>query len=396
MPGWPAPPPWRAALPVAAVGLIAASLIVAHRSGLPQQFDPLAPFVVGTGWGMDHALAAQGVVIRSGPSEIGYDGQWFLGQAYDPLLRGEVAATFDAPRYRALRGLLPAAGWLLAAGQPAAIPYALLALLILAVGAGCAGCARVISAHGRSRWWGLGFAAVPGTVVGVAYGTAEPLGLALAVLGLSLLFDRRPGWAGLAFAGAALTKENYLAFGLIAGLYLAVDSYLAGRNPLRASLLVAGPGLIGLAGWWWYVARALPPDAGAERALVVFAPPPLGWWETLGLIVRGDYPEQALWWGWAVLVGTLGLLLVALARAVTRRRSVLAYPAVLWSGYGLSLSGLLLGRFLSAQRALAPAVLAAGVFLIAAGLARRTGAPAPAPPAAAPPLAAPPAAAPLD
>jgi hypothetical protein len=360
--------PWRRVLPVAALGLLAAGLVVGARVGLPQEVDPIVPFVVGTSWGMDQALAEQGVSIASGPSEFGYDGQWFLGQAYDPLLRGEVAATFDAPRYRALRGLFPAAGWLLAAGQPAAIPYALLAVQLLAVGLATAAGARIASAYRRSRWWGLGFVAIPGVVVGVAYGTAEPGGLALVALGSTLLFDRRYGWAGLAFAGAALTKETYLAFAVAAAIYLAVDRYHAGERPLRPAAAVLAPGVAALAAWWGYVGLALPPDRAPDRVLRVFAEPLVGWWDALVSIARGAYPgHPADWVGGVVMVGTFGLLVVAIPLAVRGRRSVLAYGALVWGLYALTLSSLLLGRFLSAQRALAPAVLAAGLLLLSAG-----------------------------
>ena len=369
-PAWPpaGQSPWRRVLPVAVGGMLVAGLIVANRVGLPGGVDPLAPFTIGFDWGMDRALAKQGVAIASGPSPYGYDGQWFLGQAYDPLLRTDVALTFDAPRYRALRGLLPALGWLLAAGQPAAIPYALLAVLILAVGLGSAAVARMGSAFGRSRWWGLGFGLIPGVIVGVAYGTAEPLGLALVALGLSLVFDRRYAWAGLAFAGAGFTKETYLAFAAVAAGYLVVDRYLSGRPAWRPAVALLVPGVAGLAAWWGYVAQALPPDRAPERVLRVFHVPLLGWWEALGSVARLDYPGHPVGWvGGVVMVGTAGLLVLTLVLALQRRRSLLAYAAVVWGVYGLALSGLLLGRFLSSQRALAPAVLAAGLLVLAAG-----------------------------
>ncbi|HEX3200762.1 MAG TPA: hypothetical protein VHW42_02340, partial [Actinomycetes bacterium] len=68
---------------------------------------------------------------------------------------------------------------------------------------------------------------MPGVWAGAALATAEPLGLALAALGLSLVLDRRSGLAGLAFAGAALTKESYLAFAVAAGLHLLLDRSVA-------------------------------------------------------------------------------------------------------------------------------------------------------------------------
>lgn len=364
----PGPPPrWRRLLPVALLGLAAAGIIVAGRVGLPGEVDPLAPFVIGSSWGMDRALAADGVSIAAGPSQYGYDGQWFLGQAYDPLLRGEVATSFDSPRYRALRMLLPAAGWLLAAGQPPAIPYALLAVQILAVGLGCAACGRIVANFGRSRWWGLGFAAIPGVVVGVAFGTAEPLGLALVALGLSLTLERRYAWAGLALAGAALAKETYLLSTVVVAGYLAIDGYRDGRAWLRRVAMVTAPGLAALAAWWAYVASVLPPDSdSSERVRDVFSVPFAGWVDVLATLVRGEYAARGD--GEAVVVITAVLLLAAGVHALLRRPSLLPYLALVWVGYAISLSALLLGRYLSAQRALAPAVLAAGLLLLTTSL----------------------------
>jgi hypothetical protein len=138
------------------------------------------------------------------------------------------------PGWRAVAGV--AAAGLLAGGRAGAGPVGLLAVGPLAVALGSAATGRLVAAWGRSPWWGLSFALVPGVVVGVAFATAEPLALALAALGLSLVLDRRPVPAGLAFAGAALTKESYLAFAVAAAAWLAIGggrrrARLAGRRP---------------------------------------------------------------------------------------------------------------------------------------------------------------------
>jgi hypothetical protein len=364
-------PGWRRVLPVAAVGMALAAVLVGARVGLPDQVDPIAPFTVGYIWEIGPALEERGVRLPAVLAHDGYDGQWFLGQAYDPLLFTDMASTFDTPRYRAMRVLMPAAGWLLAAGQPALIPYALLLLGILAVGLGCAVCARIVAAYGRSRWWGTGFALIPGVVIGVAYGTAEPLGLALAALGISLALQKWYGWAGLAFAGAALTKETYLAFAVGVALFLAVQGYVTGvarARWTRDAAMVLLPGTALLAAWWVYVHASLgslPPEENYgtfER----FEPPFVGWVEAIATMVRGDYPHyHSIGIGHeAVLVASLVIAVAAIAYSLKLRQSVLAYLAFGQGVFGLIIAGFLLERFASAQRALAPAVLATALFLI--------------------------------
>ncbi len=150
----PAPqPPWRRVLPVAAAGLVLGCVLLAlqfARLGA----DPTAPFFVGTSWHLDEELAARHISVARNQGN-GYDGQWFLGLAYDPLLREHLAAGFDMPRYRAGRPLQAVAGWLLAGGRRAAIPAGLLAVgpLALALGSAASGCwvSAWCSTAGRSR-----------------------------------------------------------------------------------------------------------------------------------------------------------------------------------------------------------------------------------------------------
>jgi len=331
----------------------------------PASLDATAPFQVGTGWRLDETLAARGIPARITPGH-GYDGQWFLGLAYDPLLHDRLASGFDMPRYRAGRPLQAMAGWLLAAGRTPAIPAALLLVGPLALALGAAASGRLLAAFRRSRWWGLGFALVPGVAVGVIFGTAEPLGLALAVLGLSLALDGRLPAAGAAFAGAGLTKESYLVFAGAAALWL-----LWSRRPLRQGLagaaLLLGPGVAALGLWWAYVARMIPGSAADANAAEAVGPPLAGWEATLRLAAGGGYvPDFPVGpFGVVILAGSLALALAGVALGL-RRRGPLDQTG-LWLGlYGLVLSAALLGHFLSAMRALAPTVLATGMALGAA------------------------------
>jgi hypothetical protein len=377
-------PPWRRVLAVGGAGLVLGCLFLLLQF-LRLGFDVTAPFQVGTGWRLDEAFVARGVPARINPGH-GYDGKWYLGLAYDPLLRDHLATGFDMPRYRAGRPLHAMAGWLLAGGRSAAIPAALLAVGPLALGLGAAASGRVLAGSGRSRWWGLGFALIPGVAVGVAFGTAEPLGLALAVVGLSLALDGRLPAAGLAFAGAGLTKESYLVFAGATALWVLLAAGRPVWSRLAGAAWLVGPGLAALGLWWAYVARMIPGSAADAKAAEAVGLPLAGWAPTLAQVVRGRYvPDVPVGpFGVLMLVGSLVLALAAVAVGL-RRRGLLDQTG-LWLGlYGLLLSGFLLGHFLSAMRALAPTVLAAGLAVAAALPAgRRAPPPAPRGPAPAP------------
>src|SRR6266545_2561156 len=328
-------PPWRQVLAVGVAGLLAGAVLLGlqfvrldrnHLGG-----GPSAPFFVGTAWHLDEELTARNihVVIRQGK---GYDGQWFLGLAYDPLLRGHLADGFDMPRYRARRPLLAMAGWLLAAGQPAAVPAALLAVELLAVGVGCAASARLLAAAGLSRWWGLGFAA------------------------------------------AALTKETYLGFAGAAAIWLLLRWGAGLGERVRAAATVLVPGTVLLGAWWWYVGAMVPASRTDQAGLESIAAPFVGWGQTLARIAGGSYvpdaPVGVL--GPASLVATFALLVVAVVLTL-RARTLLDWTGLVMGIYGLMIAGGQLDRFLSAARALAPCVLGAALGVAAVVALSRSG-----------------------
>src|SRR6266508_2686781 len=344
-----AQPAWRRLLAVALAGLAVAAILLAlqfARLGANHKgSDPTAPFIVGNAWRLDEELAARNVraTVNAG---AGYDGQWFLGLAHDPLLREHLAAGFDMPRYRARRPVFAMAGWVLSAGQSAAIPVALLTVELLAVALGCAAVGRVLAGYGRSRWWGLGFAFIPGIAVGVMFGTAEPLGLALAALGLSLALDRRLAAAGLAAAAAGLTKETFLGFGAAAAAWLLLRSAGSMRQRVRAALMVTAPSVVLLALWWWYVARMVPASPSDTAGAQAFTRPLLGWPHVLAQVARGAYVADAPVgpFGPAAIVAMFVLLATAVVLSL-RPRSLAGWTGLLMGCYGLVLNGDLLDRF---------------------------------------------------
>ena len=108
-------------------------------------------------------------------------------------------------------------GWL-AGGfglfPPQAALIGLAAWTIVGFGVATAATADVASLLG-ARWWAvLGVLGNLGLWLSVQLATADALAVALAMLAVSLALRKRTGWAVLALAGAALTKDAYLLFAL--------------------------------------------------------------------------------------------------------------------------------------------------------------------------------------
>ena len=213
----------------------------------------------------------------------GYDGQWFLGLAYDPLLGQRLAASFEMPRYRAGRPLQAVAGWLLAGGQAEAIPVGLLAVGPLAVALGCAATGRLVAAWGRSPWWGLGFWAGPrrGHRGGVRHrgtpgpgpgrGRPEPGAGAAGRRRRSRLRRGRPDQGvlpGVRGRGRGLAGPG---------------NRRAPPGPVRRGGddgRPRGAAAVGL--WWAYVAWRIPGGPGDGEAAGAVGPPLVGWGHALG------------------------------------------------------------------------------------------------------------------
>jgi hypothetical protein len=182
----------------------------------PYDFNPTGPIRIGT------MLPAERFWTPSTRVEpgVGYDGQWFFYIAHDPLLREPDPETFlDLPAYRYARILYPTLAWALALGQPAALPWTLLAVNLLAVLGGTVACLDLLGQLGASRWLALAFAFSPPMMIGVSAMLAEPTSFALVVAGLALAVRGRHRPAGVILALAVLAREPSILIPLGLGLY---------------------------------------------------------------------------------------------------------------------------------------------------------------------------------
>src|SRR6201994_3309910 len=141
----------------------------------------------------------------------GYDGQFYYRMARNPasLHWSAYGVTLDQ-WYRLVRMGDPVLAWLGSAGVPAALPWALVAINLLAIGAiGVLGGVAAQRA-GRHALWGLLLAGYFGFATSVARDLTEPLAAACLLGGILAYRHRRFGWAAGLFAFGALTRETAL------------------------------------------------------------------------------------------------------------------------------------------------------------------------------------------
>ncbi|HEY0719084.1 MAG TPA: hypothetical protein VGD68_15835 [Streptosporangiaceae bacterium] len=191
-------------------GLIAAAVVIAEIAArvvilLRGNVSGLA--LIGNVYGHPAQLPAGVKVFHY----AGYDGQFYYRMARSPadLHWSADGVTMDQ-WYRFVRIGYSALAWLGSAGVPAAVPYALAAINVLAVGA--IGVLGGVAAResGRHALWGLLPAGYFGFATSVARDLTEPLAAACLLAGILAFRHRHPLLAAGLFAFGALTRETVL------------------------------------------------------------------------------------------------------------------------------------------------------------------------------------------
>ncbi len=139
----------------------------------------------------------------------GYDGQFTYFIAVDP---SGAAALIDVPAYRYQRILLPVLARLLALGQLALIPWALVLINLVSLAGGTLLVERLLAREGISPWYALTYGLFAGVFMAVRLSLAEPLAYALVLLAIDAERRGRIWAAAIALALAALTRETTLLF----------------------------------------------------------------------------------------------------------------------------------------------------------------------------------------
>lgn len=210
---------WLAAawppLLVALLGYIVVSVVMLRAF----DYNPSGPIRIGTMLPAERFWSESTKVTEG----VGYDGQWFFYLAHDPLLRTPNPETFlDLPAYRYARILYPTLAWMLALGQPAAIPWSLLAVNLLAGLLGTAAALDIVRQLGASRWLAVGYAFSPPILIGITAALAEPTALALVTAGVALALRGKHWQAGLTLMLSVLAREPSILIPAGFGLYALV------------------------------------------------------------------------------------------------------------------------------------------------------------------------------
>jgi hypothetical protein len=181
---------------------------------------------------------------------VGYDGQFFLYIALDPI---RARSYLDEPAYRYARPAYPLAARALALGRGGAVPWALLILGIAGAVAATFAASAWLEGEGLSPWYGALAGIYPGLFLAVSWDLSEALAYGLAALAL-LAFgrsgERRVTAAGVLFGAAALTRETTLLFPVAFAIWLAAQGRR--RDVVRLLVLSFAPYVavkIGLALW---------------------------------------------------------------------------------------------------------------------------------------------------
>ncbi len=339
---------------VAAAGGLCALVLALLRLAGAHDGNAIEPFLLSSERAA--ALREAGLPSAPAPNDEGYDGQFYLVLALDPLSDVEQAekAHPALSSYRARRILWSALAWASGLGRPWAVVAALYLWQVVLVGLGSWALAKWAEARGASPGWGILFPVQLGVVVSVWRMVGDAIFAALLVATvLALRSDHRR--SAVSLGGALLQKELAL---------LAVPvAFLAQRGVPGAGRWLATALALPVA-WWTLVEVRLgavmgePLGASFELPLAGLLAAVLERARTSTDWVRHakDFSFLAVH---ALAIGAGLVAGVVAARAWASRRSLL--PASLVAG-GYAVLGLLLGRVIWAEpwayaRVLLPLVL---------------------------------------
>jgi hypothetical protein len=199
--------PLLVASAVATVFVVLRWLVAAHRQ--------LGRFVVAGSDFASRSRVPKNLPVGAGS---GYDGQFYYRLALDPfdLARRAFGIRFDSLS-RVERIGYPFLAWLVARGQHAAVPLALVIVNVAACGVVALAGGLLAKSAGRHALWGLVFAGYWGYLWTLGRDLTELTAAAFVLLGLAAWVRKAPIWSGLALLGAVVSKETSVLYVVILG-----------------------------------------------------------------------------------------------------------------------------------------------------------------------------------
>ncbi len=173
-------------------------------------------------------------------SDDGYDGMFYYYIAHDPFIRTDLYRSFmdGWTAYRYQRVSYPLAVFALSLGKKEWIPYMMVAVNILAIALGVFFCAKISEFYGRSPYFALVYALIPGLFLSVTRNLTEPLQIACMCGGIYFYVCAGRYWASSLFlAAAVLSKDTAL---LVPFAFFMIE-LLKNRQVRRAAIFLIPP-----------------------------------------------------------------------------------------------------------------------------------------------------------
>ena len=143
----------------------------------------------------------------------GYDGMFYYYIAHDPFIRTDLYRSFmdGWTAYRYQRIAYPLTVFTLSLGKKEWIPYGMVLVNVLAVAIGVFFCAKIAEFYGKSPYFSIAYALIPGLFLSVTRNLTEPLQMALICGGTYFYICKNRTWVSALFLGAAaLAKDTAL------------------------------------------------------------------------------------------------------------------------------------------------------------------------------------------
>ncbi len=280
----------------------------------------------------------------------GYDGQFYYRLALDPFDLARTAFGIRLDSFsRVERMGYPFLAWLVARGQHASVPLALVVVNVIACGIVALAGGLLARSAGRHALWGLVFAGYWGYLWTLGRDLTELTAAAFLLLGLAAMVRRAPILSGVALLCATVSKETSV---LLVGTLALTALYLRLKEPQREPVLSpdgssAGASPAGASGTGASAARALG-RLSPRRSDLAFLIPIAGFivWQLVLLYATGKLPFYRSGGE------NLGIPLVGLARGLSHYLALFPTTgSALWLGELLVLASVVVGGAISFRAA---------------------------------------------